>query len=86
MATRTIRLNEDDERRLEEICRSTGLTISGAVRRSLRALEEQLGRVAMPTPYDLYSELDLGPGGYAKAPSTSTREAAKQAIERKLRR
>jgi hypothetical protein len=25
------------------------------------------------SPYDLYARLDLGPGGYASAPSTETR-------------
>jgi tetratricopeptide (TPR) repeat protein len=37
-------------------------------------------------PYDIYAELDLGPGGYATAPSTDIRHGVREAIKRKLGR
>jgi hypothetical protein len=36
--------------------------------------------------YDIYHELDLGPGGYSSAPSTETRRGAREAILKKLNR
>jgi hypothetical protein len=38
------------------------------------------------TPYDIYRELDHGPGGSAVAPSTDTRRAVRAAIKKKLGR
>lgn len=38
------------------------------------------------TPYEIYEELDLGPGGYAVAPSTEIRRGVQEAIRRKLNR
>lgn len=34
--------------------------------------------------YEIYEELDLGPGGYAFAPATETRRGVQKAIRRKL--
>jgi hypothetical protein len=36
--------------------------------------------------YEIYEELDLGPGGYAVAPSTETKRGVKEAIRKKLKR
>jgi hypothetical protein len=49
-------------------------------------LQEQVRLEAGWTPYDVYKELDLGPGGYAIAPSTATRRGVREAIRRKLKR
>ena len=49
-------------------------------------LREQLAQQARRTPYDIYAALDLGPGGYAIAPSTETRRGVREAIKRKLGR
>jgi hypothetical protein len=38
------------------------------------------------TPYEIYKELELGPGGYAIVPSTETRRGVREAICRKLGR
>jgi hypothetical protein len=40
---------------------------------------------AARTGYQIYEELDLGPGGYAISLSTETRRGVKEAIRRKLR-
>ena len=86
MATRTVRLGDDAERALEEVQAATGLPISEALKRGLRSLQEQVRLEAARTPYDVYRELDLGPGGYAIAPSTSTRRGVRQAVRKKLGR
>jgi hypothetical protein len=86
MATRTVRLDEEAEKALQEVQAATGLPISEALKRGLRSLQEQVRVEAGRTPYDVYRELDLGPGGYAIAPSTATRRGVREAIRRKLRR
>lgn len=82
MATRTVRLDEESERILEEVRRGTGLSASAALKRGLRSLRDQLGEAAA-RPYEIYQQLDLGPGGYAGAPSTESRRGAREAIRRK---
>jgi len=85
MATRTVRLDAEAEKALQEVRAATGLPISEALKRGLHALQEHVRREAGRTPYDLYQELDLGSGGYAIAPSTATRRGVRQAIRKKLR-
>ena len=86
MATRTVRLDDETERALQEVQAATGLPISDALKRGLRALREEVRREAERTPYDIYRELDFGAGGYAIAPPTETRHGVREAIRRKVRR
>jgi hypothetical protein len=86
MGTRAVRLDDDTEKVLAEIVRVTGLSISAAMKRGLLALRTEVTREAQRRPYDVYKELDLGPGGYAIAPATETRQAVRAAIRRKLHR
>ncbi len=86
MATRTVRLDAEAEKALREVREATRVPISEALKRGLRSLREQVRREAGRTPYDVYQELDLGPGGYAIAPSTETRRGVRQALKRKLHR
>lgn len=86
MATRTVRLDAETEQALQEVQAATGLPISEALKRGLRSLQEQVRREVGRTPYDVYQELDLGPGGYAIAPSTATRGGVREAVRRKLGR
>ena len=83
MATRTVRFDEETEKVLSEVRAATGLPISEVLKRGLRALQTQLKQVPERTPYEVYSELDLGPGGYAIASSSSTREGVRLALKRK---
>jgi hypothetical protein len=86
MATRTVRLDAEAEKALQEVQAATGLPISEVLKRGLRSLQEQVRREAGRTPYNVYRELDVGAGGYAIAPSTETRRGVREAIRRKLRR
>jgi hypothetical protein len=86
VSTRTVRLDEEAEKVLRQIVQVTGLSISAAFKQGLLALHDEIAQHARHVPYEIYQELDLGPGGYATAPSTSTRRGVQEAIKRKLRR
>jgi len=86
MSVRTVRLDAEAEKALAHIIRTTGLTISGALKQGLLVLHAQLAQQTSQAPYDIYATLDLGPGGYATAPSTETRRGVQEALKRKLGR
>ncbi|HSG00838.1 MAG TPA: hypothetical protein VLA20_06885 [Vicinamibacterales bacterium] len=86
MATRTVRLDPEAESVLQDVRRATGLPISEVLKQGLRALQEKLSLEAAGAPFAIFSELDLGPGGYATGPSTDTRAGVRAALDRKHRR
>ena len=83
MSTRTVRLDPEAEKALGEIRRATGLSISESLKRGLAALEREIRGGATSAAWEVYSGLDLGPGGYAVAPSDAGRSAIRAAIERR---
>lgn len=83
MATKTLRMDPEDEARLERIQRRTGWTVSAVLKEGVRLLEETLSRTSTNAAFEIYSQLDLGPGGYASGPASRSREAAREAILRK---
>jgi len=86
MGIRTVRLDEETERALAQIVTATGLSASAAMKRGLLVLRDDIVRRGARAPYDVYKELDLGPGGYAVAPAAETRRGVRAAIRRKLKR
>jgi hypothetical protein len=87
MALRTVRLDEDDEKVLKELIMETGMSISAVLKEGLLALRDRHSRIApRRTAWEIYEELDLGPGGYAVAPSTEVRRGVQEAVRRKLSR
>jgi hypothetical protein len=86
VATRTVRLDDEAEAALAHIRKTTGLEISEALKRGLRTLQERVDSESSRTPYDVYRQLDPGPGGYLIAPSTETRQGVRKAIRKKLHR
>lgn len=86
MAIRTVRLDDEAEATLLQIRKATGLPISEALKQGLRSLKQQVRDATVQRPYDFYERLDLGPGGYAGAPSTETRRGVATALRRKLRK
>jgi len=86
MGIRTVRLDEETEKALGQIMKVTGLSVSAAMKKGLLVLRNEVAREAQRVPYDIYEELDLGPGGYARAPATQTRRGVQAAIRQKLRR
>ena len=86
VGTRTVRLDDDTEKVLQRIVQATGLSMSAALKKGLLLLRDELAQQAPKPPYAIYRELDLGPGGYAIAPSTHTRRGVQEAIKKKLGR
>ena len=86
MATRTVRLDDEAEAALQQIREVTGLPISEALKQGLQSLRRQVREASQRRPYDVFRQLDLGPGGYAIAPSTETRQGVATALRKKLRR
>ena len=86
MATRTVRLDDEAEASLQQIRDATGLPISEALKRGLRSLQERVTHETGRTPYDIYRQLDHGPGGSAIAQSSETKRAVRAAIKKKLGR
>jgi hypothetical protein len=83
MATRTVRFDEETEKVLEEVRAATGWPISEILKRGLAALRDVLRRKPTQLPYDIYRELDLGPGGYAVGASDNSRATVRATLERK---
>jgi len=84
MATRTVRLDVEAEHALASLTRSTGLSISEVLKRGLIAYKQQAQNApAERAPYELFCQLDLGPGGYARAPAKDAKAAIRAAIARK---
>ena len=83
MTTRTVRLDDEAEKALEEITRATGLSVSAALKKGLSALREEIARNASTTPYEVYEKLVLGPGGYAVAPAREAKRSLRDTIARK---
>jgi len=78
MAIRTVRLDDEAE--------ATGFPISEVLKQGLRSLRQQVRKASQQRPYDFYAQLDLGPGGYASAPSTETRRGVAELLRKKLRK
>jgi hypothetical protein len=86
VATRTVRLDDEAEAALQQIREATGLPISEALKQGLQSLRQRVREESGRTAYDIYRQLDLGPGGYAVTPSTETRRGVVAALRKKLRR
>ena len=84
MAVRTVRLDDDGEKLLEGLAREMDLSISAVLKQGLLALRDRR-RAGGPAAYEIYRQLDLGPGGYALAPSTESRRGVAEALARRRR-
>jgi hypothetical protein len=86
VATRTVRLDAEAEAALQQIREATGLPISEALKQGLQSLRQRVRDESGRRPYDLFRQLDLGPGGYATVPSTDVRRGVAVAVRKKLKR
>jgi hypothetical protein len=86
MATRTVRLDDEAEATLKQIRDATGLPISEALKRGLRALNEQISQANRRTAWEIYREFDLGPGDPTIAPARESRRGVLEAIRKKHNR
>lgn len=85
MATHTVRFDAEAEQTLAEITSATGLSVSAVLKKGLIVLREQIEQENAVSPYEVYQQLDLGPGGYVDTASTQTKDAAREKIRQKIR-
>lgn len=83
MGTRTVRLDDETEQTLGEIQAMTGMSVSDALKRGLLVLRDEVAKEASTTPYDIYTTLDLGPGGYAARPASEAKKALRAVLGQK---
>lgn len=83
MATRTVRLDAEAEQVLAALTRSTGQSISEVLKRGLLAYREQARQAAERRPWEVFRQLDLGPGGYARAAARDAKQAVRATVARK---
>jgi len=86
MSSRTVRLDEETDEILQQLKKVTGLSISEILKRGIHAIKAELSQNPGQTAFAIFESLDLGPGGHAIAPSTSTREGVRNSIRKKLKR
>lgn len=86
MSLRTVRLDDETEKILDQVRKKTGWSVSTTLKRGVLVLRKEVGRRGQASAYEIYRRLDLGPGGYALAPSTETRRGMQLALKRKARR
>ena len=86
MPLHSVRFDDETEQALEEVCEATGESVSVTLKKGVFALRD--GLVPKPTrkPFHLYQTLDLGPGGYARAPARRAKQAMRELLRRKHRK
>jgi hypothetical protein len=65
MAIRTVRLDKESEKVLEQLRKTTKLSTSQLLKLGLRSLRDSSPRKTRKSAFEIYSELDLGSGGSA---------------------
>ncbi len=86
MSLRTVRLDDDTEKILKQVTKETGWSVSTTLKRGILTLRDEVSRRPQRSAFEIYRRLDLGPGGYAIAPSTDTRRGMQLALRRKSSR
>lgn len=85
MSLRTVRLDDETEKALKHVTKKTGWSVSAALKRGVLVLNEEISHRPKVSAFEIYRRLDLGPGGYAIAPSTETSRGMQLALKRKPR-
>ncbi|MDF0674873.1 MAG: hypothetical protein P0120_11135 [Nitrospira sp.] len=66
--------------------KNPGQPASATLTRGKLASQDEMDRRNQQSAFEIYRRLDLGPGGYAIAPSTDTRRDMQLALKPKSRR
>jgi hypothetical protein len=85
LRVRRIVFDEESERALEQVIQMTGWSVSAALKRGVLALQDRIEQFPEHPPFEIYRRLDLGPGGYALAPSTKSRLGVQRKLQQKPR-
>lgn len=83
MGTRSVRLDDETEKALARLARTTGMSISEILKRGVSSLEATVAEKGFRKPWEIYSKLELGSGGYARAPARAAKAAARERIRGK---
>ena len=86
MGLRTVRLDDETEKILDQVIKTTGWSVSTILKRGILTLRDEVSRRPQHSAFEIYHRLELGPGGYAIAPSTDTRRGMQVVVRRKSRR
>ena len=78
-------LDEEAEQILQTLMQA-GFEVSEALKKGLVLLQQQMNITSKPTikPFDIYKQLDLGEGGYARVPSSQAKAGIKAILRDKL--
>ncbi len=83
MGTRSVRLDEDTEKTLAMLTKLTGLTISELLKRGVFAYRSKVLEKTARKPYEIFQQLDLGSGGYARVPAEIAKTTVGDIIRKK---
>jgi hypothetical protein len=83
MPLHSVRFDDETEDALEHVCEATGTSVSVVLKRGVLALRDGLASAKTTKPFDVYSALDLGPGGYAQAPARRAKQSVAEIIRKK---
>ena len=83
MGTRSVRLDDETEKALARLARTTGMSISEILKRGVSSLEAKVAEKGFRKPWEVYSKLEVGSGGYARAPARAAKAAARERIRSK---
>lgn len=83
MGMRTVRLDDDAEATLATLQKQTGMSISNVLKQGLKYFAKAQETAATTKPYDIYRELDLGPGDESVPPAVEAKSAVAGIIRQK---
>ena len=83
MSMRTVRLDDDAEATLATLQKQTGMSISNVLKQGLKYFAKAQETAATTKPYDIYRELDLGPGDESAPPAVKAKSAVAEIIRQK---
>jgi hypothetical protein len=86
MALRSVRLDDETEEALARVREATGDSVSQVIKTGIVAVSRRLSRGPGVGAYEIYDQLDLGRGGYARAPARKAKQAIQDILRRKHRR
>jgi len=80
MGSRIVHLDEGTEKALAMLIEMTGLTISELLNLGVLAYRSKALAETARKPYEIFRQLDLGSGGYARAPARNAKTAVADII------
>jgi len=83
MSIRTVRLDKETENVLADVLHKSNFSISSAMKAGLCVLQETLTQKKRILAFEIYKQLDLGPGDKKIPSSTNTRQAVLNTLKRK---